>query len=221
MPEDRRETGRAIAHWRGQVARFGYPPLGPADRDFDGMIADGGAHRFIIGIARAADDHLLLTYGPQFARLLGLPARAGSNIRLLREIPVRLLPTFVRGCREVARHAPPVQIEGVLRLGSGRRQLFRAVFMPLGTDLVFGAFNSRLSALEQRKAPSARDRHAEWDAIAAFIRRNGVTRCPTAFAIPTRGAITAADREALERYAVDLDQSRQRARARQFTPDRD
>ncbi len=38
-------------------------------------------------------------------------------------------------------------------------------------------------------------------AVAAFIRSNGVTRCPTACALPTQGTVPAADRAALERYA--------------------
>ena len=41
-------------------------------------------------------------------------------------------------------------------------------------------------------------------AIAAFIRTKGVTRCPTACALPTQGTITANDRAALEDYAISL-----------------
>ena len=40
------------------------------------------------------------------------------------------------------------------------------------------------------------------DAIAEFIRSRGITRCPTACVLPTQGLITAADRIALEQYAV-------------------
>ena len=35
-------------------------------------------------------------------------------------------------------------------------------------------------------------------AVAAFIRTKGVTRCPTACALPTQGTIAADDRAALE-----------------------
>jgi hypothetical protein len=48
-------------------------------------------------------------------------------------------------------------------------------------------------------------------ALAAFIRNNGVTRCPTACAVPTQATISAADRAALARYAA-----RRRARQRKF-----
>ena len=44
-------------------------------------------------------------------------------------------------------------------------------------------------------------------AVAAFIRRNGITRCPTACALPTQAA-PAADQAALQRYAALRSQSR-------------
>ena len=53
------------------------------------------------------------------------------------------------------------------------------------------------------------------DAVAEFIRSKGVTRCPTACVLPTQGLIAAADRIALEKYAVLRDRARQeRAAAR-------
>jgi hypothetical protein len=52
-------------------------------------------------------------------------------------------------------------------------------------------------------------------AVAAFIRSNGVTRCPTACALPTQAAPAAADRVALQHYATLRNQSRrQQAAAR-------
>jgi hypothetical protein len=39
-------------------------------------------------------------------------------------------------------------------------------------------------------------------AVAAFIRAKGVTRCPTACALPTQATVPAADRAALEDYAI-------------------
>jgi len=38
-------------------------------------------------------------------------------------------------------------------------------------------------------------------AVAAFIRSKGITRCPTACALPTQGTVSPADRAELERYA--------------------
>lgn len=45
-------------------------------------------------------------------------------------------------------------------------------------------------------------------AIAAFIKKHGVKRCPTACAVPTQASVPAADRAALRDYA----QSRERVR---------
>jgi len=53
------------------------------------------------------------------------------------------------------------------------------------------------------------------DAVAEFIRSKGITRCPTACVLPTQGLIAAADRIALEKYAILRDRARrERAAAR-------
>lgn len=44
--------------------------------------------------------------------------------------------------------------------------------------------------------------------IAAFIRANGVTRCPTACAAPSQASGDAADRAALRRRAEQLEAAR-------------
>lgn len=44
--------------------------------------------------------------------------------------------------------------------------------------------------------------------IAEFIRTRGITRCPTACASPTQGLVAAADRAALEEYAVERERIR-------------
>ena len=46
------------------------------------------------------------------------------------------------------------------------------------------------------------------EAVAEFIRVKGITRCPTACVLPTQGLVGAADRVALEQYAVARDQVR-------------
>lgn len=56
-------------------------------------------------------------------------------------------------------------------------------------------------------------------AVAEYIRTRGVTRCPTACVLPTQGSVAAADREALEEYAVRrarLRRARIAARAQQL-----
>ena len=46
-------------------------------------------------------------------------------------------------------------------------------------------------------------------AIAEFIRKRGITRCPTACVLPTQVSIAAADRAALAEYAMARDRVRQ------------
>src|SRR5215472_2216347 len=50
------------------------------------------------------------------------------------------------------------------------------------------------------------------DVVAEFIRSRGITRCPTACVLPTQGLIAAADRIALEQYAVARDRVRRASR---------
>jgi hypothetical protein len=50
-------------------------------------------------------------------------------------------------------------------------------------------------------------------AVAAFISSKGVTRCPTACALPTQGTVAASDRAALESYAIARALSRRRRQA--------
>ena len=45
-------------------------------------------------------------------------------------------------------------------------------------------------------------------AVAEFIRKRGVTRCPTACVLPTQGLVAAADRVALTEHAVERDRIR-------------
>ncbi len=46
-------------------------------------------------------------------------------------------------------------------------------------------------------------------AVAEYIRRRGVTRCPTACVLPTQASVAAADRAALAEYAEARDRLRQ------------
>ena len=45
-------------------------------------------------------------------------------------------------------------------------------------------------------------------AIAAFIEKHGVKRCPTACVVPTQASVSAADRAALKNYALGKEQAR-------------
>ena len=52
-------------------------------------------------------------------------------------------------------------------------------------------------------------------AIAAFIRARGVTRCPTACAVPTQASVAEADRRALQQRAEQTDARREQRKLRQ------
>ena len=43
------------------------------------------------------------------------------------------------------------------------------------------------------------------EAIAAFLKKREPTKCPTAFALPTKGANTPVDRDALRQYHAARD----------------
>jgi len=51
-------------------------------------------------------------------------------------------------------------------------------------------------------------------AVAEFIRSKGVTRCPTACVVRTQGTVSVADREALQKRAVEFENLRTRRRPR-------
>jgi hypothetical protein len=52
---------------------------------------------------------------------------------------------------------------------------------------------------------------SEYDAaIAAFIRRKGVTRCPTACVVRTQGTVSKSDQEALQKRAAEVELRRSR-----------
>jgi len=60
-------------------------------------------------------------------------------------------------------------------------------------------------ATQRNPTPAENDPEA---AVAEFIRKKGVTRCPTACVLPTQGLVAAADRAALEEHAVERDRVR-------------
>jgi hypothetical protein len=44
--------------------------------------------------------------------------------------------------------------------------------------------------------------------IAEFLRKKGITRCPTACAVPTHAAVSEADRAALQNYSAAKEAAR-------------
>jgi len=56
------------------------------------------------------------------------------------------------------------------------------------------------------------------EAVAEFIRTKGITRCPTACALPTQGLVAAADRAAFEEHAFERDRLRRTKAAARWRP---
>ncbi len=52
-------------------------------------------------------------------------------------------------------------------------------------------------------------------AVAAFIRARGVTRCPTACAVPTQASVAEPDRQALRRRAEQREARREERKLRE------
>jgi len=56
------------------------------------------------------------------------------------------------------------------------------------------------------------------EAVAEFIRTKGITRCPTACVLPTQGLVPAADRVALDEFAVERDRLRRAQATARWRP---
>jgi hypothetical protein len=67
--------------------------------------------------------------------------------------------------------------------------------------------------MTDRRTGSGRSTTGEAVAIAAYIRTRGVTRCPTACAIPTQATIPPADQAALAQHGEVRERARQQRMA--------
>jgi hypothetical protein len=141
---ERRETERALAYWRACAEAFGGRPPTPTALDIERIATAGSEYRFAIARDAVPEDSALVIYGSGFARLLELPEQADQCVPLFRQLPERLLAMFAAGCREVGLSGAPVRREGSFARDGERRELYRAAFMPVGVNLIYGAFNSRI-----------------------------------------------------------------------------
>jgi hypothetical protein len=139
-----RETERALALWLRCAMQFGGRPPTPTVLDIERIATKGWEYRFAIAGDAVPEDSALLTYGANFARLLDLPRRADFSVPLFHQLPEQTVAIFAAGCRDAALKGEPVRSEGAIIRRDGRRQFYRAIFMPVGVNLIFGAFNSRL-----------------------------------------------------------------------------
>jgi hypothetical protein len=147
---ERRESERAIAYWRRKTAELGETPT-IASLDLGEIHSEGWSHRFVIAVDPVVENSALLMYGTNFARLLELPEKGLPHIPMVRQLPKRFSEMFVRGCGDAHERRTPIRVEGEVPRNDGKRELFRAAFIPVGvkpnslTHLAFGAFNSCVS----------------------------------------------------------------------------
>jgi hypothetical protein len=144
---ERRESERVLAYWDEKTAQLGETPT-VAALDLADMNSESWSHRFVIAVDPMVENSALLMYGADFAKLLDLPRKTTPHIPMVRQLPKRLSDVFVRGCGDAHQHNTPVRLEGEIEREDGRRELYRAAFIPVGvkpnslTHLAFGAFNS-------------------------------------------------------------------------------
>ncbi len=145
--QERRIPERAIAYWRDRVTALkGNATI--AALDLEALHTEDWSHRFILAIGPDIEDTALLLHGADFGRLLEMLPRKTPSRALTRKVPKRFSDVFLRGCRDAVAGDAPVRLEGAVEREDGRRELYRAAFIPLTADdgalvrLAFGAFSS-------------------------------------------------------------------------------
>lgn len=147
---ERRESERAIAYWERKISELGRSPT-VAALDLAEINTPNWSHRFVIAVDPVVENSALLLYGSGFARLLSLPTKSAPHVPMVRQLPKRFSEVFKRGCGDAHMQKNPVRVEGTIERDDGRRELYRAAFIPVGvkenslTHLAFGAFNSCLA----------------------------------------------------------------------------
>lgn len=146
---ERRESERAIAYWERKIKELGRSPTVGA-LDLAEIDTPDWSHRFVIAVDPVVENSALLLYGTGFARLLDLPSKSAPHVPMVRQLPKRFSDVFKRGCGDAHLQGHAVRVEGEIEREDGRRELYRAAFIPVGvkehslTHLAFGAFNSRV-----------------------------------------------------------------------------
>jgi hypothetical protein len=145
LRRERRQAERAIAYWERKAAEVRSRPtltqLDPGETIDD----ENWAHRFVIAPDQVAEASAFLMCGSNAARLLELSDAPLKYALMFRSMPRRFLEFFTKGCGDASSSGSPVRPEGAIERDDGRRELYRTVFMPIGVNLVFGAYNSLLT----------------------------------------------------------------------------
>jgi len=144
----RRQSELALAAWEQKFANLGRSPtLAELFAEID---TEEWSYGFVLAVDPQIDASSLLDYGANFARLLELPPKPRPFVRITRQLPTRYADIFLRGCTAADKKSAPVHAEGEVTREDGRRELYRAVFIPVQPDpdiqtrFAFGRFNSRV-----------------------------------------------------------------------------
>jgi hypothetical protein len=146
---DRREAERLMAYWEGRLAELG-GEVTIAGIDLTRTHTKDWSNRFLISVDQVVERSSLMLYGPQFARLMGLPAQPRTDLPMLRQLPRRYVDLFLRGCADAQSEWEPVRFEGEVERYDDKIEQYRSIFIPVGvrpnsvTCFAFGAFNCRV-----------------------------------------------------------------------------
>ena len=141
---ERRDVRRVIEHWQRNTWGNDCIPLLDTF-DFSPMRGDWG-YRFLICGGQAPENAVFVTYGLDFARLLGLPEKAVSTVPFLHQIPELYRDMFAAGYTKASIETEPITLKGTFS-NELEFELYRAVFLPImlqphwSKQLIFGSFN--------------------------------------------------------------------------------
>lgn len=146
---DRREAERLLAYWEGRLAELG-GEVTIAGIDLTQTHSRDWSNRFLISVDPMVERSALILYGPQFARLMGLPEQPRTDLPMGRQLPRRYIDLFMRGCTEAQSEWVPVRFDGEVERYDDKIEQYRSIFIPVGvrpnsvTCFAFGAFNCRV-----------------------------------------------------------------------------
>lgn len=145
---ERRQSERALVAWEAKLSELGRNPS--LTELFATVDTEEWSYGFVVAVDPVAEVSSILTYGSHFARLLGLPPKGVPFVRMSRQLPRPYPDIFLQGCTQACDRKEPVHSEGEVEREDGKRELYRAVFIPIEheTDSLaryaFGRFNSRV-----------------------------------------------------------------------------
>jgi hypothetical protein len=196
LGRERRQSERVLTYWEQKAAEFRSPPTLTQLDPGEGIDSEDWSHRFVIAPDRLAEISSFLMCGSNAGRLLELSDGPLKYTLMFRQMPKRFLELFTKGCAAASSSGSPVKIAGAIRREDGRGELYRSVFIPVGVNLIFGAFNSIVRAPQNGSSRRPDDRFV--GDIASAIREIQAAGTGTlgdiAAALNARGFRTVRDR---------------------------